>query len=274
MRLVRYLIFLPAVIAPLWAIAHHSETQDSILIDGSILDVEAQVQFDSIATDPRNSSAAFQAAWTVNGLVGGGAFSTGWWYWSGRPDISFQCSAELLRFPGRLDRRKRFQGQARLNAGFMVTSLVSVDAAAFPDSLIGFLPASATAPLRLVTFQQFDIGVESDTLDAVTERTSATMPFVSVGWDGVFGEWMGGVAGGVGYRMRASNDRPTLNAPSLNGAAYVPGVQRNPGFDPMIQARIGYRKTRSPWMVQLTALWMPSAAQNHWWGVGVKYDAW
>ena len=41
----------------------------------------------------------------------------------------------------------------------------------------------------------------------------------------------------------------------------------------MIQARIGYRKARSPWMVQLTVLWMPSAAQNHWWGVGVKYDA-
>ena len=156
----------------------------------------------------------------------------------------------------------------------MVTSLVSIDAAAFPDSLIGFLPASATAPLRLVTSQQFDIGVESDTLDAATDRTTATVPFVSIGWDGVLGEWIGGVAGGVGYRMHASQDRPTLNAPSLDGAAYVPGVQRATGFVPMVQARIGYRKARSPWMVQFTGLWVPSAAQNHWWGVGVKYDAW
>ena len=274
MRLARFLTFLPAVLAPLWAVAHGSGIQDSILIDGVILDVEAQVRFDSIAADPRNATAEFQAAWTVNGLVGGGNPLTGWWHWSGRPDVSLQCSAELLRLPARLNRRKRFQGQAHLDAGFMVTSLVSIDAAAFPDSLLGFLPASATAPLRLVTSQQFDIGVESDTLDAVTGRTTATVPFVSIGWDGVFGEWIGGVTGGVGYRMRASQDRPTLNAPSLDGAAYVPGVQRDPGFVPMIQARIGYRKTRSPWMVQFTGLWMPLAAQNHWWGVGVKYHAW
>ena len=274
MRLARFLTFLPAVLAPLWAVAHDSGIQDSILIDGVILDVEAQVRFDSIAADPRNATAEFQAAWTVNGLVGGGNPSTGWWHWSGRPDVSLQCSAELLRLPARLDRRKRFQGQVHLDAGFIVSSLVSIDAAAFPDSLIGFLPASATAPLRLVTSQQFDIGVESDTLDAATDRTTATVPFVSIGWDGVLGEWIGGVAGGVGYRMRASQDRPTLNAPSLDGAAYVPGVQRAPGFVSMIQARIGYRKARSPWMVQFTGLWMPSAAQNHWWGVGVKYDAW
>ena len=61
---------------------------------------------------------------------------------------------------------------------------------------------------------------------------SATVPFVSVGWDGVFGEWMGGVAGGVEYHMRASNDRPTLNAPSLNGAAYVPGCSETQVLTP------------------------------------------
>ena len=273
MRLARYLTFLLTVLAPLWAVAHDSGTQDSILIDGVFLDVEAQVRFDSIASDPRNATVEFQAAWTVNGLVGGGNPSTGWWHWSGRPDVSLQCSAELLWFPARLVQRKRFQGQVHVDAGFVVTSLVSIDTAVFPDSLIGFLPASATAPLRMVTSQQFDIGVESDTLDAVTGRTSGTMPFVSIGWDGVFSEWMGGVAGGVGYRMRASQDRPTLNAPSLDRAAYVLGLQRDLGFVPMIQARIGYRKARSPWMIQFTGLWMPSAAQNHWWGVGIKYDA-
>ena len=274
MRLARFLTFLPAVLAPLWAVGHDTGTQDSIRIDGVILDVEAQVRFDSIAAVPRNATADFQAAWTVNGLVGGGNPSTGWWHWSGRPDVSLQCSAELLRFPVQLDRHKRFQGRAHLDAGFMVTSLVSIDTAAFPDSLIGFLSASATAPLRLVTSQQFDIGVESDTLDAATGRTTATTPFISIGWNGVFGEWIGGVAGGAGYRMRASQDRPTLNAPSLDGAAYVSGAQRAPGFVLMIQARIGYRKAHSPWMVQLTGLWMTSAAQNHWWGVGVKYHAW
>ena len=72
MRLARFLTFLPAALAPLWAVAHESGTQDSILIDGVILDVEAQVRFDSIAADPRNATAEFQAAWTVNGLVGGG----------------------------------------------------------------------------------------------------------------------------------------------------------------------------------------------------------
>ena len=270
----RLLVCLFAVLAPLDASAHEPMAQDSIVIDRVMLDVEAQVRFDSLPTDLRNTTATFQAAWTFNTFLGGGRSAPGWWNWSGRPDVNFQCSAELLRFPAQLDRRKRHQWQGHLDAGFMVASLVSIDASTFPDSLIGFLPASATAPLRMVTSQQFDIGTETDTLDAVTGRTVATAPFASVGMDVVLREWQFGIAAGVCYRTRSAQDRPELNSPALDGVAYVPGIQRNPGVEPMVQFRIAYQQERSPWTFQLTGLWISEAPQNHWWGVGVKYDAW
>ncbi len=274
MHRARLLVFLTALVAPLWAKAHVASLRDTLVVDGVTVYVDAQVRFDSIRTNPRNSTSAFQAAWTANGLMGLGVPPTGWKHWTGNPDLNLQFSAELVRLPSRLDRRKRFQWQARLDAGFMITSLVSIDGSTFPDSLIGFLSATAAAPLRMVTSQQFDIGTETDTLDATTGRTAATVPFASVGFDGVLGECYAGIAVGVGYRMQSSQDRPTLNSPSLEGAAFVPGKQRGQGIDPMIQGRIGYRKSSSSWAFQLTGLWMPQSVQKHWWGVGVKYDAW
>ena len=274
MRCARFLVCLLTVLAPSWARANAPVAQDSIVIDGVMLDVEAKVRFDSLLADPRNKSATFQAAWTVNAIVGSGRSAPGWWNWSGRPDVNLLCSAELLRFPDKLDRRKRRQWQGHVDAGFMVASLVSIDASAFPDSLIGFLPASATAPLRMVTFEQFDIGTETDTLDAVTGRTVTTAPFATVGLDAVLREWQVGIAGGVRYRPQSLKDRPVLNLPSLDRAAYVPGIQRNPGVEPMIQVRIAYQKDSSPWTFQLTGLWLSQAPQNQWLGAGVKYDAW
>ena len=274
MRQAGLLIFFLASLDPLWASADAPAARDTIVIDGVTLDVEAQVRFDSMMTNPRENDAAFQAAWTVCGLVGNGGPPTGWRYWSGSSDVNVQFSAELLRFPARLDRRKRIQWQAHFDAGFMMTSLTSIDEHAFPDSLIGFLPATAVAPLRMVTSQQFDIGTETDTLDAITGRTVATAPFAFVGLDAVWGEWHAGVKGGVRFRMQSSQDRPTLNGPTLNGPAFVPGLPRDRGIEPMIQAQIGYQKKRSPWTIQLTGLWISESAQNQWWGVGVKYDAW
>jgi hypothetical protein len=262
------------VLAPYWASACPPGAQDSIVIDGVMLDVEAQVRFDSLLADPRIKTTTFQAAWTFNAFVGSGSAAPGWWNWSGRPDVNVQCSAELLRFPAQLDRRKRRQWHGHVDAGFIVASLVSIDASTFPDSLIGFLPATATAPLRMVISQQFDIGTETDTLDAVTGRTNAASPFASVGLDAVLSEWQVGIAGGVRYRTRSAQDRPVLNSPTLDGAAYVEGIQRKPGVAPMVQVRIGYQEDRSPWTFQLTGLWISDAPQNHWWGAGVKYDAW
>lgn len=274
MRCALLLVCLIALLAPSWASAHPPVAQDSIVIDGVMLAVEAQVRFDSLLADPRNKTATFQAAWTFNAFVGSGRSAPGWWNWSGRPDVNVQCSAELLRFPAQLDRRKRRQWHGHVDAGFMVASLVSIDASTFPDSLIGFLPATATAPLRMVTSEQFDIGTETDTLDAVTGRTHATSPFASVGLDAVLSEWQVGIAGGVRYRARSAQDRPVLDSPTLDGAAYVEGIQRKPGVAPMVQVRICYQEDRSPWTFQLTGLWISDAPQNHWWGAGVKYDAW
>ena len=103
---------------------------------------------------------------------------------------------------------------------------------------------------------------------------ATTVPFASIGWDVVLREWQFGIAAGVCYRTRSAQDRPELNSPALDGVAYVLGIQRNPGVEPMVQFRIAYQQERSPWTFQLTGLWISEAPQNHWWGVGVKYDAW
>ena len=88
--------------------------------------------------------------------------------------------------------------------------------------------------LSVCDLQQFDIGVESDTLDAATDRTTATVPFVSIGWDGVLGEWLVELPEAWGTAC-TSQDRPTLNAPSLDRVAYVPGQRAtflSPWFKP------------------------------------------
>ena len=133
-----FLVCLFAVLAPVGARAHEPMAQDSIVIDGVMLDVEAQVRFDSLPTDSRNITATFQAAWTFNTFLGGGRSAPGWWNWSGRPDVNFQCSAELLRLPARPGSPQTPPSGKHFDAGFMVASLVSIDASTFPDSLIGF----------------------------------------------------------------------------------------------------------------------------------------
>lgn len=254
--------------------AHAVEcSNDSIVIDDKVIEVEARVRFDSLLQRAPDRSTAFQATWKAAALVGAGG-SARWWYWSGKPDAAFQIQAELLRLPAVRDFRKKSGWQAQLNAGLMAASLVGIDAGEFPDSLIGFVPAERNRPLRYVISQRFDIGTETDTLDAVTLRTLQLAPFVSAGLTGYAGAWTLGAEAGLHYQTQPWSGRPVLQAPTLEGPPFVPAEQVPAGIQLRFSYQVSYHVPRSPWHVLWLGVWIPGGAQNHWLGAGVAYDAW
>lgn len=254
--------------------AHAVEcSNDSIVIDGKVIEVEARVRFDSLIQPDTNRSAEFQATWKASTLVGAGGTSR-WWHWSGKPDAALQIQAELLRLPAVRDFRKKSGWQAQLNAGVMAVSLVEIDAEEFPDSLIGFLPAERNRPLRFVTSQQFDIGTETDTLDAVTQRSLQVTPFVSAGLSGYAGAWSFGAEAGVHYQTQPWRGRPVLQVPTLEGPPFIPAVAVPAGIQVRFSYEFAYHIPRSPWHLRWVGIFFPGSAQNHWWGMGVAYDAW
>lgn len=254
--------------------AHAVEcSNDSIVIDGKVIEVQARVRFDSLIERAPDRSTEFQATWKAATLVGAGG-STRWWHWSGKPDAALQIQAELLRLPAVRDFRKKSGWQAQLNAGLMASSLVEIDAGEFPDSLIGFLPAERNRPLRFVTSQQFDIGTETDTLDAVTQRSLQVAPFVSAGLSGYAGAWTLRAEAGVHYQAQPWPGRPVLQAPTLEGSPFVPAVPVPPGIQVRFSYELAYHVPRTPWHLQWVGVFIPGSAQNHWLGMGVAYDAW
>ena len=133
--------------------------QDSIVIDGVMLDVEAQVRFDSLPTDSRNTTATFQAAWTFNTFLGGGRSAPGCGTGVVDPTSIFNVRLSCCGFPHSWIAANAANGKGTLMP--VSDCLVGFHRCFhFPDSLIGFLPATATDPLRMVTSQQFDIGTE------------------------------------------------------------------------------------------------------------------
>lgn len=248
-------------------------SNDSIVIDGKIIEVQARVRFDSLPQHNSSRSSEFKATWKGAALVGVGQ-SSEWWHWSGRPDAAFEIEAELLRIPTARDFRKKGGWQAELNVGLVAAALVGIDANGFPDSLIGFLPAERDRPLRFVTSQRFDIGTETDTLDAVTSRTRQVLPFVSAGLAGYWGAWTFGVEAGIQYIAQPWQGRPLLQLPTLEGSPFVPADPRPAGIQPRISYQIAYHVPQSPWHIRWLGVWIPEGPQNHWVGAGVAFDAW
>lgn len=248
-------------------------SNDSIVIDDKVIEVEARVRFDSLLQRSPDRSTAFQATWKASALVGAGG-STCWWHWSGSPDAAVQIQAELLRLPANRDFRKKSGWQVQLNVGMMAAALVEVDSGEFPDSLIGFVPSERNRPLRYVISQRFDIGTETDTLDAATLRSLQGSPFVAAGLTGYTGAWAFGIEAGVQYQAQPWSGRPVLQAPSLEGPAFLPAEAVPSGIQWRFSYHMSYHFPRSPWHVRWLGVWVPVGEQNHWLGAGVAYDAW
>lgn len=239
---------------------------DSIVIDGRVIQVEAQVRFDSLPPPP--SRAPFHPTWSACGLMGAG---TDWAHWSGRRDRALGVEVQWFQRALHQDFRSKsavwFQGAI----GAMATSIVDVQQDTFPDSLIGFLPATGNQPLRFVISQRFDIGTETDTVLASTIRSAALSPYATLGLTLEKKGWSFRVLGGVQYFAAATTLRMQLQEPSLTGSAYLPGAPIQGRLRPRFECAAGYRVPRSPWKFEVHGTALPSAPQNLWVGMGVTY---
>ena len=241
-------------------------SNDSIVIDGKVIHVDAQVRFDSLPQQKTNPR--YRPAWSANALVGTGG---DWRQWSGQWDQALNGEVQWLRRPLQQDFRSQSATWLTGSFGAMVTSLLGVDEATFPDSLIGFLPAPPNAPLSFVTSQEFDIGTETDTLAASTFRTASLAPYGTLGITLEKRNWSIRVAGGVQYSKPSAATRPVLNAPSLEGPPFLPGEPTTGRLRARIEYGLGFRPDRTPVQWRLQGVLLPGMPQNHWVGLGVMY---
>lgn len=250
------------------AAAAHSPlaSNDSIVIDGKVIHVDAQVRFDSLPqqkTTPR-----YRPAWSADALVGMGG---DWRQWSGQWDRAVEGEVQWLRRPLQQDFRSQSATWLTGSFGAMVSSLVGVNESTFPDSLIGFLPATPNAPLSFVTSQEFDIGTETDTLAAPTIRSASLAPYATLGIAVEKRNWSIRVAGGVQYSKPSVTSRPVLNAPSLEGPPLLPGEPTTGRLRARIEYSLGFRLDRTQVQLRLKGVLLPGMPQNHWVGLGVMY---
>lgn len=239
---------------------------DSIVIDGTVIQVEAQVRFDSL---PQSSARpAFDPTWSVCAMTGVG---TDWAYWSGQRDVALGLEMQWLKRTLHRDFRSKTTVWVEGTLGAMLTSNVEVDQGTFPDSLIGFLPATSNQPLRFVTSQQFDIGTETDTSSVTTIRSASFMPYAALGLTGEKKGWSFRMQAGIQFFPSSTALRIVLNEPSLTEPPFVPGAFIEGQVLPRFESAVGYRPPRSPWMFRIHGTALPGAPQNLWVGFGVTY---
>lgn len=159
-------------------------TSDSIFIDGRVIRVQASVELDTVSRPRR-----WQFGWNVPGpderrpvkrrvpawngvevwsraAVGGGDGTRLEVFDAGRPAVGGGLAwSHVAPRPGR--RAWGLGGQ--IQAQWMPTTGFSES---LPDSLIGFLPAER-GTVQAVTWERFDLGVETDTLAIGLERSTA-----------------------------------------------------------------------------------------------------
>lgn len=248
----------------------HFTSEDSIVVDGRVIRVQASVELDTVSRprrwqfgwnvpgpDERRPIKRRPPAWKGGELWGRMPLGTG-----GRLDTFSQGLpgagtgvgwTHVAPRPGR--RAWGLGGQIQLQA------CPSVDfATALPDSTIGFLPGEG-ASVRAVTWERFDLGVETDTVVVDLARS----------WT-----WGGALAGVLqvelsrntplefAFGMERYGEARTLirvAEPAIGGDPVqrfeVPGRQ----WQPMARVGVAHfwgRPTTTRWGVGLGVVWRPA----------------
>lgn len=250
-------------------------TSDSIFLDDRAISIEARVRFDSlgVSRQARDLDVAPIAieGWEVNLWFGaGGRPDESYWHqWTGDRDHALNTSFALwnaAQSPVKRSGQLEWTGIVGLTA----VRMQSVDATIFPDSLIGFIPRGEDGPLRMVVYERFSIGVETDTVTLMPNRQWSVVPHAGLRMTGKTNRLFGALELGVA-RIASHTERVMFQPPTLTEPAFIPGASRAVSWTPTLQWQVGSEIPQSAWRVHASGRIIFGYQQNHWLGIGVSY---
>lgn len=271
-----------AVSVPSNAYECFSADLDTIWLNGRILDIDAQIRWDSIripGESPPIRHALFgnQRRHARVSLVRGSMEWGGWAsndgdlvHWSRKSDVAWTVAMgrerqwESLKFA-------RSHGVGQWVIGARAMRLLYIDSSLFPDSLIGFSAATSSSPLRAITFERFPIGVETDTVEVSITRQLGVSLLAGFGIEQRFKNgWT--VSGMLGFDVLIrSQSRLDLEHPELDrGAAFHLTTWNAGTVMPWLEGDCSYSIRNKGQQVSRWGIgfrWQPNGLQPTWLGI-------
>jgi len=252
--------------------------QDSLIIDQRVIAIDAQVQFDSIATSRTTRTDSWNLSRIDVGLVigiGGRGVEDRWHEWTGRYDRALEIQSVVWQMQRPRDFRKPFSIDWSAWVGLNASSLQTVRVNLLADSLIGFLPASGAEGLQQVTYERFPIGagtgVETDTLAVPIDFQQTVSPFVMIRLSAHSDRFLASLGLGIAVGTKRQG-RIQFQSPELDSTPFIEGALDRSIWQPRITWTMGWKLASPRWSVCATGLLTPLAQQNHYMGLKVVYS--
>lgn len=249
--------------------------QDSIILDGKVIQVHSAVSFDSIPERTRTkNSLRIATAVELNRALGTGGRGEDdqWRKWTGEFDRAWMVQVAFSPSRSSLN---RINGSARwlpsIALGVSRWSIQNVNLESLPDSLIGFIPHSSLSPLQGVVYERFPIGVETDTLTIPIARQESISPHVMLGLNMHSNAWSGAISLGFS-RISPHTERILLRAPSLTEEPFNVGEVVDGVWRPRMEFVVGYQFIQSPMSIRFNVQKILGYQQDQWIGVGFRYQ--
>lgn len=232
---------------PDFAEAASVSVSDSIRLDGRVIHVDAQIRIDSVLPGKHQAAQVtpkfFQG---IQGSVyrGGGIISGGnsIQNWTGASDWMETLQLSAVQIPFRnLPRTSSFDAmQLKVDVGMGAMQFVSADQALLSDSVIGFLSSKDDGQFAAVTYEQFPIGIETDTILVQPVRHQIPMVLILGGWSGTFRNgWKLSVLAG-GKRNLKESSRLGFERPNLYSSNPWYVIQMPSVWESVVQFEAGY----------------------------------
>lgn len=278
---------------PVRATVLPSAVDDSIRVDGRVILVEAQVQFDSLvpqraksmrdASRLRESGRPFEGSRFELGVtpfigLGAGPLELrSWNEWSGQYDWSQTLSLQhrLPEMGGATLSQKGWERSSHVRLACSAQQFAHLNRDMLPDSVIGFIPEVNGQEWSAITLSRYSNGIETDTI-ALTGSRQKNLQFAfefglaaehRKGWEI---RWRAGAA----INLRTI-ERLQLVEPRLDGTAWSLLTQEAFGILPTTSIAFGRQLATIQgwqWKVWADCTYRPQSLQNLWLGLGFTVD--
>jgi hypothetical protein len=264
--------------------------RDSIRVDGRVVLVDAQVQFDSLNRSKNKGVAAdfFRRMYadlsrsstgisleTHLGVGQGTLEGPSWKGWTGQYDASQSLGLQkpLKSFDARGLKRNGWRFAMDGQVLFLVQQFGGMDLLQIPDSVIGFIPQGERQDWSAVTYKRYSNGIETDTVPMVALRNVVFSTALHLGFS---------LTHRLGWNVRIyagamlnwqSVDRVQLEKPEIGG---VPWRLRSADARQILPVtglevgRILFESNAWKWSAHGSVKVMPNSIQNHWIGIGLS----
>ena len=284
------LLFIPILLA-LSSEANAAEhtAVDSIRVDGKLVQVDAQVQFDSLARSNRGrtnnglmrqlradiaSGSTSVSLEMLAGLGQGPLESLSWSGWTGQYDLGRAIGFEqqLKGFQSKALNRNGWRASAQGQILVFAQQLGGFDVHQIPDSVIGFIAQESGRDWSAVTYERYSNGIETDTVPMVTDRDLIYTTALQFGVALVHRK--GGnikIRGGALFNWQNSS-RVKLERPEIDGEPWRIFSVDAKRVLPLVCVEMGQEIIAfSGWQfsVQGVVKLMPKSVQNCWLGIGL-----